>query len=142
MSAERPSVGVGIIIENAEHKILIMRRIGAHASKYSIPGGGLEFQESFEEAATRETREETGLIIRGPRQVGLTNNLETAREEGVHSISIIMHTNDFDGEPEIKEPHKASEMFWVDPRDLPEPHYDASRMGVECWLRGVLHIPE
>ena len=33
------------------------------------------------------------------------------------------------------EPEKCDEWRWVDPRELPEPHFDASRLGVECYLK-------
>ena len=50
IKTNRSKVGVGVIIQNADGKILIGKRKGSHAPFYSIPGGHLENGESFEEA--------------------------------------------------------------------------------------------
>jgi len=57
----KPGVGLGVIVENAQGQILVQKRTGSHAQKYSIPGGGLELGETFEEGACRELREEHGI---------------------------------------------------------------------------------
>ena len=61
-----PKVGIGVIIIRNDGKILIGKRKGSHAPYWSIPGGHLDIGESFEQAATREIYEETGLIIKNP----------------------------------------------------------------------------
>jgi len=75
--SNQPKVGVGVIIENNEGKILIGKRLNSLAPYYSIPGGHLELGETFESAATREIKEETNLNIRDPKVIAVTNNLET-----------------------------------------------------------------
>lgn len=137
--AKKPIVGVGIIIEDDEGKILVGKRIGSHAQKYSIFGGALEEGESFEAAAIREAEEELGITVINPKIVCVTNNLETYREEGVHTISVILHAESFKGEPKIMEPHKCADIRWVNPRKLPQPHFDASRLGVECYLNSKFY---
>jgi 8-oxo-dGTP diphosphatase len=139
MNAVVPGVGVGVIIENEKGEILIGKRINSHAPKYSIPGGKLDYGESFESAACREIKEETGLILSKPRVIGVTNNLETQREDGVHFISVILLANEFEGIPEIKEPNKCSELLWCDPSALPQPHFEASRLAVQCYLEDVVY---
>ncbi|HEY3403818.1 MAG TPA: NUDIX domain-containing protein [Ohtaekwangia sp.] len=86
---ERPNVGVGVIIENNEGKILIGKRKGSHSPFYSIPGGHLESGETFEEAAIKEIEEETGLTIYAPEVIAVTNNLRTYAIEKRHYISVI-----------------------------------------------------
>ena len=136
MSAEaQPQVGVGVIIEDeTSGKVLIGRRIGSHAPYYSIPGGKLELGETFEDAAMREVGEETGLEIATPRVIAVTNNLETFRNEGVHFISVILHTTHFLGQVQVREPDKCSGWGWYYKRHLPEPHFDASRFAIRCLL--------
>lgn len=46
---DRPKIGVGVIIQNSDDKILIGKRKGSHAPLFSIPGGHLENGETFEE---------------------------------------------------------------------------------------------
>ena len=58
---ERPKVGMGIIVVR-DGKILVGERRANHGSAtFMIPGGHLEFGETFEAAAIRETEEESGL---------------------------------------------------------------------------------
>ncbi len=137
---KRPSVGVGIIIENEEGKILIGKRKGSHAPYYSIPGGHLELGETFEEAAIREVYEEVGIFINDPIVVSVTNNLRTYKDEQVHSISVILYTNKYEGIPEIKEKDKCEMLNWFQPDNLPQPHFDASEIGVECLLKKKFYI--
>nr|WP_319401525.1 NUDIX domain-containing protein [uncultured Carboxylicivirga sp.] len=138
---ERPKVGIGVIIENINKKILIGKRKGSHAPFYSIPGGHLELGESFEEAAIKEIYEETGLIIDTPKVIAVTNNLRTYTNEKVHYISVVLHTNQFQGEPVVKEKDKCETWNWVDPKQLPTPHFDASEFAVECFLKNCFYIP-
>jgi len=48
-----------------DDEILLTKQHG----KYSLPGGGVEFGESPEQAALRETQEETGLTVTEPQLV-------------------------------------------------------------------------
>lgn len=133
-------MGLGIIIVNDKGQILVRRRIGSHAPKFSIPGGALELGETFEEGAIREVQEECGITLSRPKVIALTNNLETFAEEGVHFISVILVARQFEGEPKITEPHRHTDQRWVDPTDLPEPHFDASRMAVDCYLKKAFYF--
>lgn len=138
---DRPGVGIGVVIVNEEGKILVGKRKGSHARFYSIPGGHLELGETFEEAAIKEIKEETSLEIINPRILCVTNNLKTYREEKVHYISIGLIVNEFKGTPIITEPDKCESWLWVDPANLPQPHFDASEKVVKCYLTGSFYYP-
>jgi mutator protein MutT len=127
-------VGLGVIIVNDEGKILIGKRKGLHVPYYSIPGGKLDTGETFEQGATREVKEETNLDIKKPQVIGITNNLTTYKKEGLHFISIILLVKEFSGELKAMEPEKCAEWMWVEPTQLPEPHFEASQIGVEYYL--------
>jgi 8-oxo-dGTP diphosphatase len=90
--------------------------------------------------AAREAEEELGIKLENPKVIAVTNNLETFRAEGVHFISVIVLAKAYEGEPEIREPENHAELLWCDPRRLPEPHFDASRLGVQCWLKNVPYV--
>lgn len=138
---ERPKVGVGVIIENKEGKVLIGKRKGSHAPYYSIPGGHLEAGESFEKAAIKEVLEETGLEIIAPKVICVTNNLDTYKSEGKHYISVALVADEFKGTPVVLEPDKCEGWQWVDPRAIPKPYFDASAFAIECYLKGEFYIP-
>jgi ADP-ribose pyrophosphatase YjhB (NUDIX family) len=135
---EHPSVGLGVIIQRGG-EILLGQRKGWQEGFYSIPGGLLETGETFEQGAIREVREETGLELIDPRVIALTNNLETFARTGKHHISVILYTDEFRGEPLLMEPDKCAGWGWYDPRRLPEPHFEASRRAVACFLKGSFY---
>lgn len=134
-----PRVGIGVIVINAEGKVLLGKRKGSIAPKYSIPGGGLEMGETFEACTIRELKEEMGIDALNPKVIAITNNLETYREEGKHWISVVVLVTKYSGVPRVMEPEKCEEVFWADPRDLPEPHFDASRLAIACYLKSSVY---
>ena len=138
---DRPKIGIGVIIENDENKILIGKRKGSHAPFYSIPGGHLELGETFEEAAIKEVLEETGMLIHSLKVIAVTNNLRTYKDENKHYVSIILYTNQFEGTPLILEEDKCEKWEWYSPLQLPQPHFDASEFGIECFLKKHFYIP-
>lgn len=114
-----PRVGVGVFIFK-DGKFLVGKRVGKHgAGSWSVPGGWLEYQESFGDAAIREVEEETGLGITNVRFGALTNNIFP--EESIHSLTVWMTSDWASGEPTILEPDKFIEQRWVSFDTLPEP---------------------
>eukprot|EP01084_Bolivina_argentea_P320616 556310_1 len=66
----RPQVGLGCLIlyqdnkDNGKWKFLVSQRKSSDgAGMYQLPGGHLEYGESFQQCASRETKEETNLKI-------------------------------------------------------------------------------
>ena len=136
---EYPRIGLGVIIVNKNGEILIGKRKGSHAPKYSIPGGKLDLGETFEHGAIREIKEETDLDILEPKVIAVTNNLETFKEEGKHYISIVLLVTKYSGELKVMEPEKCEGWMWVNPRKLPQPHFDASTLAVACYLKNSFY---
>lgn len=135
----QPRVGLGVIITNSEGKILVGKRQGSHAPYYSVPGGSLKLGESFEAGAIREVKEETDLDISNPQVIAVVNNLVTYHEEDIHYIPVILLVKEFSGKPKVVEPEKCEGWQWVDPHDLPLPHFHASQMAVECYLKNLFY---
>ena len=134
MPSSCPRIGIGVIILNPAGQVLIGKREGSHAPYWSIPGGYLEPGETFETAAIREVKEETGLDIVNPVVVGVSNNLETFGQEGLHVISVCLLAKEFSGTLTLMEPSKCSGWVWCDASNLPEPHFEASRKAIACYL--------
>jgi len=117
-----------------------MKREGKHAPHWSIPGGKLELGETFEDGARRELKEELGIVAKDPQVIAVTNNLATYAAEGAHFISIILLVKAFTGKPKIMEPDRCTELRWVNPSSLPQPHFDASELGVRCYILNVPYV--
>lgn len=114
-----PRVGVALILEK-DGKILLVRRKGAHGEgTWSTPGGHLEFGESPETCAIRETKEEVGVAASAPKFVALTNDV--FEKEGRHYITIWMRSTNFTGSPYPAAAEEVTELGWFGWDALPEP---------------------
>jgi len=112
-------VGVGIFVLK-DDKFLMQQRKGAHgAGTWSTPGGKLEFGESFEETAQRETKEETDLTITNIELAGVANNFFP--KDTKHYVTIWMVSDYESGTARITEPEKCSAQAWHTFDDLPTP---------------------
>jgi 8-oxo-dGTP diphosphatase len=114
-----PRVGVAAIIERNGQVLLIKRKNAHGAGSWAVPGGHLEFGETPEECAIRETREEVGIEITDVLFVGITNDIFS--EEGRHYITIWMQGNLKSGEPGITAEAEVAEVGWYGWKDLPSP---------------------
>ncbi|CAG8044935.1 unnamed protein product [Penicillium salamii] len=108
-----PRVGIAVFVLNAQGKFIVGKRKGSHGTgTWALPGGHLEFGESFETCAARETLEETGLGIRDLRYLNATNSVFQA--ENKHYITIFIGAVCEEGaEPKLLEPEKCETWEWV-----------------------------
>ncbi len=119
--SNRPGVGIGVIVRK-EGKVLLMRRQGSHGhGSWAPPGGHIEYGESFQECAKRETLEETGVEIGEITFRGITNDVFL--EEGKHYVTIWVECQYVSGEATITSPRESTEVGWFDWDALPEPYF-------------------
>ncbi|XP_016515442.1 nudix hydrolase 1-like [Nicotiana tabacum] len=119
-STPLPKVGVAVFLLSGS-KVLLGKRLSAIGhSTFALPGGHLEFGESFEECATREVKEETGLDIDKTEYLTVTNNVIS---EKVHVVSIFMRAVPADPSqnPQTLEPEKCDGWDWYEWNNLPKP---------------------
>jgi 8-oxo-dGTP diphosphatase len=133
---ERPKVGVGVIILR-DGKILIGERTGNHGSgTFMIPGGHVEFGETFEDTARKEVEEETGLKnIQIKGLVSISNAISYDK----HYISVGMLAESTDGEPFNAEPDKSRNWQWYDIKDIPQNLFLPTKKVIENWLAGTIY---
>ncbi len=65
-----PKVAVGILAQRRGRLLLIRRNHEPHLGEWSFPSGYVDAGEVLEEAAMRETKEETGLDVHIDRLLG------------------------------------------------------------------------
>lgn len=119
--AQRPSVGVGVIIRNGE-QILLMKRQNSHGDgTWSTPGGHLEYGESPDECAIREAEEEVGVQITDLSFRTITNDI--FEEEGKHYITIWIESTYVSGEARINSAREMSAVGWFPWNALPTPYF-------------------
>lgn len=112
-------VGVGVFIWKDGFFLMGQRR-GAHgAGTWSVPGGHLEFNESWEQCAKREVMEETGLYIKNVHFLAATNDI--FKTENKHYITVWVQSDWQAGKPTITEPDKFITQKWCSLKELPTP---------------------
>lgn len=107
-------IGVGVgaaIIKNG--KLFITKR-GKKAKnergKWEIPGGSVEFGETFEKAVKREIKEEHGIEVEIIELLGICDHI--IPNENQHWVSPTFICRIKKGIPKILEPEKCDEFGW------------------------------
>lgn len=107
-------VGVGVLLVDDMGRVLVGRRRGSHgAGTLQLPGGHLEVGESFEECASRELAEETGIVLApGSFSHAHTTN-DVMPDDEKHYVTIFMASHVPEGlQARTLEPHKCEGWAW------------------------------
>lgn len=114
-----PLVGVGAIIIEDGRVLLVKRAHPPLLGKWSIPGGVLEVGELVREAAVREAREETGLIVEPGELLGVYERVVRNGEKLVqyHYVLIDFLCRRVGGE--LAAGSDAGEVRWFTREELP-----------------------
>lgn len=106
-------VGVGAVIFNEEGKLFITLR-GKEAKnergKWEIPGGSVEYGETFAQAIKREIKEEIGVAIEIMELLGICDHI--IPDEHQHWVSPTYICKIKKGVPKILEPNKCAAIGW------------------------------
>jgi ADP-ribose pyrophosphatase YjhB (NUDIX family) len=116
---EVPLVGVGAIIIQDSRVLLVKRAHPPLQAQWSIPGGVLEVGELVREAAIREAREETGLIVEPEDLLGVYDRILRNVEQRVqyHYVLIDFLCRRVAGD--LAAASDAAEVRWFRPEELP-----------------------
>ena len=105
-----------------DQKLFFIRRLntGWMDGKLTLPSGHVEEDETYREAAIRETQEEAGVALQAEKLqfVHLCERDEEKNDRVWDDVYFICE--DFTGEPYNAEPEKASEGLWLDYQNPPK----------------------
>ena len=107
---------VRVIVYRDDGKILLVRGRFSR-QKWALPGGGVKYNESYEQAAVRENLEEIGLKIHNLRYLGKANSHESYAKFSVRVFAA--HASDYD----IRCNFEMMEAQWLNMNYLPEEYY-------------------
>lgn len=133
METKKMGCGFGVMIIRDNKVLLGQRHVDpAKASSlmngegtWTMPGGKLDFGESFEEGAKREVFEETGIEvnIQDLKVISLTNDVVPT----AHFVTVGLLCTNCNSEPKVMEPDEITQWKWFDLENLPEPLFEPSR---------------
>jgi ADP-ribose pyrophosphatase YjhB (NUDIX family) len=113
-------VGAAVLVLDEQDRLLMMKR--SDNGCWGLPGGGTEPGEVLEEAARRETLEETNLEIREMSLFGVFSGPELYYKypngDEVYNVSIVYMSRDWRGEVKLNPEH--SEWKWFAAREIPD----------------------
>ena len=114
--------------------LLIQRKSEPCKGQWAIPGGFMNIDETADDAARRELKEETGLSVDEVHQVGAFTTVDRDPRERVLSIAF---WTDIEGTPEVAGADDAKKAQWFPITDLPELAFDHAEI-----LRRALYLKE
>jgi 8-oxo-dGTP pyrophosphatase MutT (NUDIX family) len=102
---------------------------------YGLPSGKVEAEETFIAAAVREGKEEVGIDIE-PTHMRHVLTMHRHSEDSTW-VDIFFEVDEWSGEVVNAEPHKHSELAWLDLDSLPENVIPSVRFALEQIKAGV-----
>lgn len=117
---EVPLVGVGAIIIEGERVLLVKRAHPPLQAHWSIPGGVLEVGELVREAAVREAREETGLVVEPGELLGVYDRILHDADKRVQYHYVLIDFLCCPVGGELLAASDAAEVGWFTREELPE----------------------
>ncbi|MCI3918981.1 NUDIX hydrolase [Paenibacillus sp. TRM 82003] len=106
----RVDVTYSLISDYSKSKVLLVKNVGN--GSWSLPGGAVEKDETLEQAAVREVKEETGLVVETHGLVSIHECKFTKSQN--HVLFFIFRAEVIGGEIEILRPNEISEVVWLD----------------------------
>ena len=124
------------VIENNKGEILVCRRANDPAKDtLDLPGGFIDMYETAEEAACREIKEETRLIVTSIEYLFSIPNIYLFSDFEVHTVDMFFKCK-VDDFRELKAQDDVSELFFISPNELNPSDFGliSIRKGIEKFL--------
>ncbi|MGH3778802.1 MAG: NUDIX hydrolase [Pseudonocardiaceae bacterium] len=120
---DRYPVAVHLILTDTDGRVLLMRRAGSGYAdgQLGLPAGHVDLGETPTGCAIREVDEELGIQL-DPRDLHPAGVMFRRSQEP--RVDIFFTTSTWCGTPEIREPHKCTELIWANPANLPQDALD------------------
>jgi 8-oxo-dGTP diphosphatase len=104
----KPAIAAAIIVQDGK-LLLVQRRVPEGALSWQFPAGKVEAGETFEEAAVRETSEETGLMVEALKMLGERVHPNTGQLMGYVACEVKS------GTAHVADAEELSDVAWVTP---------------------------
>lgn len=131
-----PRIASYLLLEkNGKYAFLKRANTGWRDGYYGLPAGKVEKGESYKQAAIREAKEEIGVILEPQNLCHILTSHRT--EDASDWVDIVFIATSYEGKPHNVEPHKHSELAWLDLDDLPDTVYPSLRFMLDQYSAGT-----
>ncbi|WP_313895940.1 NUDIX hydrolase [Streptomyces sp. YIM 98790] len=110
---EQPAVAAAVTVHEGR-VLMVRRRVSEGLLSWQFPAGKVEPGETREDAAVRETREETGLDVSAVKLLGERVHPATGRRISYTVCEVIS------GTAHVADPQEVAEIAWVCLADIPQ----------------------
>ncbi|MCK7623741.1 NUDIX hydrolase [Streptomyces sp. RS10V-4] len=110
---ERPGIAAAIIVQEGR-VLMVRRRISEGKLSWQFPAGEVEPGETREDAAVRETKEETGLNVSAVKLLGERVHPATGRLMSYTACEVVS------GTAHVADIEELAELAWVAHGQIPE----------------------
>lgn len=112
-ATEAPGISAAIIVRD-DQVLMVRRRVKEGELMWQFPAGAIEAGETAEEAAVRETLEETGLAVEAVKLLGERVHPKTGRLMSYTACS------PGEGDAYVADDEELAEVAWVSHGDIPQ----------------------
>jgi 8-oxo-dGTP diphosphatase len=131
-NAERPAIAAAVIVKDGQ-VLMVRRRVKEGQLSWQFPAGEVEPGESGDQAAVRETREETGLTVRAVADLGERVHPNTGRTMLYTACDVV------DGTAHVGDEEEIAEVAWCNRATLtsyvPYPFFGPVQEHLDATLR-------
>ena len=110
---ERPSIAAAIVV-NKGRVLMVRRRVSEGQLSWQFPAGKVEPGETREDAAVRETQEETGLTVAAGKLLGERVHPKTGRLMSYTACDVL------GGTAHVADTEELAELAWVAHGEIPQ----------------------
>ncbi len=137
--------GCGVMVFNNRNQLLLGLRNSDEKladselheeGTWTMPGGNIEYGETFEEAGRREAMEEAGITLKELEVICV----QTDKNQYAHYISVGMIAKNFEGTPQVMEPDQIIKWEWFDLDKLPKNIFSPSKKTIDCFLNHKFYM--
>ncbi|ORT57964.1 NUDIX hydrolase [Streptomyces sp. CB03238] len=110
---KEPGVAAAVIVHEGR-VLMVRRRVSEGPLSWQFPAGKVEPGETREEAAVRETEEETGLTVAAMKLLGERVHPKTGRLMSYTACEVV------GGTAHVAAPEELAELAWVPHGEIPQ----------------------
>ena len=130
---EKPGIAAAVVVDNGR-VLLVRRRVKEGTLSWQLPAGAIEQGETAEQAAVRETKEETGLTVSAVTLLGARLHPITGR----HMSYVVCTTES--GTAHLADADELAEVEWSDRSEVAGRVPDGFWEPVQAYLDSALTV--